>query len=53
MHLDDADAVVLAARLRTRRILTFDERHFRAVRPLQGGLFELLPQRWTVVEGTN
>ncbi|MCA1704573.1 MAG: PIN domain-containing protein [Actinobacteria bacterium] len=37
--------VLLAARLRTRRILTFDERHFRVLRPLQGGAFELLPQR--------
>lgn len=30
-------------RLHTRRVLTFDERHFRAVHPLQGGAFELPP----------
>lgn len=35
--------VVLAARLNTRRILTFDRRHFAVVRPLQGGWFEMLP----------
>jgi uncharacterized protein len=27
----------------TRRILTFDHRHFRAVKPPQGGVFTLLP----------
>ncbi|MBI4261250.1 MAG: PIN domain-containing protein [Actinobacteria bacterium] len=45
LHLGLADAaiVVLARRLRTRRILTFDERHFRAIRPLQGGAFAILP----------
>jgi predicted nucleic acid-binding protein len=41
----DCATMLLGARLRTRRVLTFDERHFRAVRPLQGGAFELLPQR--------
>ena len=41
--LADLSIVVLAARLGTRRILTFDERHFRALRPLQGGTFTLLP----------
>jgi hypothetical protein len=30
-------------RLGTRRILTFDQRHFRAVRPIHGGVFTLLP----------
>lgn len=45
LGLADAATVVLAARLRTRRVLTFDERHFRAVRPLQGGAFDLLPPR--------
>ncbi|MPZ64056.1 MAG: PIN domain-containing protein [Pseudonocardiaceae bacterium] len=45
LGLADCATVVLAARLRTLRVLTFDERHFRAVRPLQGGVFELLPQR--------
>lgn len=41
--LADLSIVVLAGKLGTRRILTFDERHFRAVRPLQGGTFSLLP----------
>lgn len=45
LGLADAATVVLAARLRTRRVLTFDERHFRSIRPLQGGAFELLPGR--------
>lgn len=44
LGLADAATIVLAARFRTRRVLTFDERHFRAVTPLQGGTFELLPQ---------
>jgi predicted nucleic acid-binding protein len=43
MGLTDASLIVLARRLGTRRLLTFDERHFRAVRPLQGGSFTLLP----------
>ena len=41
--LADASLVVLAQRFRTRRLLTFDERAFRAVAPLQGGTFTLLP----------
>lgn len=41
--LADLSVVVLAQRFRTRRILTFDERHFRALRPLDGGAFTLLP----------
>jgi predicted nucleic acid-binding protein len=41
--LADASLVVLAGRHRTRRILTFDERAFRAVTPLDGGVFEVLP----------
>jgi predicted nucleic acid-binding protein len=41
--LADASLVVLAQRFRTRRLLTFDERAFRNVRPLQGGAFLLLP----------
>jgi uncharacterized protein len=41
--LADLSIAVLARKLGTRRILTFDERHFRAVRPLQGGIFTLLP----------
>lgn len=41
--LTDASIVVLAERYRTDRILTLDERHFRALRPLDGGQFTLLP----------
>jgi predicted nucleic acid-binding protein len=41
--LADLSVVVLAHRFRTRRILTFDERHFRVLRPLGGGTFTLLP----------
>ncbi len=42
--LTDASIVVMAARHRTTRILTIDERHFRAMRPLRGGkAFTLLP----------
>jgi predicted nucleic acid-binding protein len=41
--LADLSAVVVAARYRTRRLLTFDQRHFRAIRPLGGGHFTLLP----------
>lgn len=43
LGLADLSLVVLAARFRTRDLVTFDERHFRAVRPLQGGVFRLLP----------
>ncbi|MDE3111562.1 MAG: PIN domain-containing protein [Chloroflexota bacterium] len=43
LGLADASIVVLAARYRTSRILTLDERHFRAVLPLQGGAFTILP----------
>lgn len=42
--LADISVVILARRFRTRRILTFDERHFRALRPLDGGSFVLLPR---------
>lgn len=41
--LADASIVVLAARYRTKRILTLDHRHFDVVRPLDGGRFRLLP----------
>jgi predicted nucleic acid-binding protein len=41
--LADASLVVLAQRFRTRRLLTFDERAFRNIAPLQGGTFTLLP----------
>lgn len=36
-------SVVLARRFGTRRIPTFDERHFQAPRRLDGGAFTLLP----------
>jgi predicted nucleic acid-binding protein len=45
LGLADGAVVALAARFDTRRVLTFDHRHFRAVTPLQGGTFDLLPQR--------
>jgi hypothetical protein len=44
LGLADCALVVLAARYRTTRILSFDERHFRAVRPLHGDAFTILPQ---------
>lgn len=43
LGLADCSLVVLAERFGTRRVLSFDERHLRAVEPLQGGAFELLP----------
>ena len=43
LGLVDCSIIVLAARFRTRRLLSFDERHFRAVVSLQGGSFELWP----------
>jgi predicted nucleic acid-binding protein len=44
LGLTDASLVALARRLDTVRIATFDERHFRAVRPLSSEpAFELLP----------
>ena len=42
--LADLSVVVLAHRFRTDRLLTFDERGFRALRPLAGGRFTLLPK---------
>lgn len=41
--LADLSVVVVAEKFGTRRLLTFDERHFRALRPLDGGRFSLLP----------
>ena len=41
--LADLSLVALAARLGTTRLLTFDQRHFRAMRPIQGGAFTLVP----------
>ena len=43
LGLADASLVVLAQRFRTRRLVTFDERAFRTIAPLQGGSFTLLP----------
>ena len=42
--LADLSVVVLASRFGTARIATFDERHFRALRPIAGGAFTLLPR---------
>jgi len=40
----DASLVILAARYQTTQLLTFDQRHFRAVAPLWGApAFTLLP----------
>jgi len=41
--LADASLVILAAKVGTTRLLTLDERHFRAVRSLGGRAFTLLP----------
>ncbi len=41
--LVDLSVVVMAARYKTLRLLTVDQRHFRLLRPLQGGTFTLLP----------
>jgi len=41
--LADASIVTLAAQHMTTRVLTFDLRHFRAMTPLQGGSFTILP----------
>lgn len=43
LGLADASLMVIAERYATRRLLTFDERAFRAVAPLQGGSFTILP----------
>ena len=43
LGLADASLVVLAQRHGTTRVLSFDERAFRAVAPLQGGAFTVLP----------
>lgn len=44
LGLADLSVIVLAFRFHTRQILTFDNRHFRPVKPLQGDSFTLLPQ---------
>lgn len=43
LGLADCALVALADRYRTTRIMSFDERHFRAVTPLGGGAFTILP----------
>ena len=43
LGLADASLVILAARYRTNRIISFDERAFRSVAPLTGGAFVMLP----------
>jgi predicted nucleic acid-binding protein len=43
LGLADGSLVVLAGRYRTNRILTLDERHFRAVRTPTGQPFVVLP----------
>ena len=43
LGLADCALVILARRYDTRSIISFDERHFRAVTPLQGGSFTILP----------
>jgi predicted nucleic acid-binding protein len=44
LGLADLSVVILAHRFGTRRLLTFDERDFRAVTPMAGGSFTLLPR---------
>jgi uncharacterized protein len=39
----DASVVATAERLNILRLLTFDERHFRVIKPAAGGHFTLLP----------
>ena len=41
--LTDASLVILAAKYGTTRLLTLDEKHFRAIRPLGGNAFTILP----------
>ena len=43
LGLTDASLIILAARYRTNRMISFDERAFRAVAPLSGGAFVMLP----------
>ena len=43
LGLADLSVIVLARRFQTSRIVTFDERDFRAVKPIGGGFFTLLP----------
>ena len=43
LGLADCSLVVIANRFSTDRIVSFDERHFRAVTTLTGGAFTILP----------
>lgn len=43
LGLADCALVTLADRYRTRRILSFDDHHFRTVTPLRGDAFTMLP----------
>jgi predicted nucleic acid-binding protein len=43
LGLADASVIVIAGAVETTRLLSLDERHFRAVRPLWGKAFTLLP----------
>ncbi len=43
LGLAEMAMIVVAARLRCTRIVTFDERSFRQIRPLYGDAFTLLP----------
>ena len=43
ISLTDASMVILAKRYKTNEILTLDQRHFRAMRGLDGRHFRLLP----------
>ncbi|MGH3087067.1 MAG: PIN domain-containing protein [Rubrobacteraceae bacterium] len=43
LGLADVSLMVLAGKHRATRVVTFDERAFRAVTPLQGGSFTILP----------
>ncbi len=44
LGLADTSVVILAQRFRTTRLLSFHDRDFRAVTPLGGGRFTLLPR---------
>jgi uncharacterized protein len=43
LGLADASLVILAARFHTNRIVSFGERAFRAIAPVTGGAFLMLP----------
>src|SRR5262249_15802898 len=43
LGLADCSIIVMASRYGTDRIVSFDERHFRAVTPQEGGAFTILP----------